>query len=105
MYEQQLLTCVIVLKTAAESYNPIFCAPRMGRRIPPKLLHYCERPIQIQYEFWKRANIINRDVIASLYGYAEEVIDIRACLENDDMGELMLRTWYVLGAFSHFYIC
>jgi len=36
-------------------------------------------------------------------GYAEEVIDVRACLENDDMGDLMLRTWYVLGALSHLY--
>jgi hypothetical protein len=97
----QSLTYVIVLKAAAESYDPIPRALTMGERIPPKLLHYCERPSQIQYEFWKRPNIVNRDVIASLYGYAEEVIDVRACLENNDMAELMLLTWYVLEALSH----
>lgn len=59
----------------------------------PKELFYHESSQDQRWLFFTRRDICNQDIIASLYTYAANVIDIKACLADDNTNTLMPRTW------------
>ena len=63
------------------------------RRLPPLKVFYYKRSQEQRWSFFTRREIYNQDTIASLYAYAANVIDIKACLADDDMNTLMFRAW------------
>jgi len=80
------------LREIAEDYNPI-PSVEQHQRIPSLLCYYAERPRQQQCEFWVRPDVLCRDAFASFYGYANDVIDNKASLDQDQMNTLMFQTW------------
>jgi len=79
---------------AAVAFNPEPAVQIPGQPGLRVLQFYSERRLAENWSFWQRPSILNRDIFASLYNYAESVIDIKACLDSELMSQLMLRTWY-----------
>ncbi len=75
------------------SYEPLPVVPRTLEEIPPPQRYYAERNETARMAFWKNPGILSRDTLSSFYGFAHDVIDIKACLDDENMQELMLRTW------------